>query len=766
MRILIILVSTWVWGQEPQENWHATSMEGSALLGEIRYQSGDFKDASETFRDSLNSSVKVADPYKPLMGLDLYRSAELAITRGDIASARRHLEILTGRYPDSEFADKGRRLLATLAKKGDAPLKLSDELEPAARHTEPGPLLESLKAAYRAGKLPEAAERADAFLKLYPSHPRAVETRLTLAAVEIELKRPGNAAPLLREILAVNAEPSMREKAFYLLSAAALEMGGCAKLAGTRPQDSAGAWALLSGYWTALCQRRQGLDSSAEESLRGVLKAPGNSPIKIHALALLTEITSQGSPRDAQKLLAQVKEQADRSGLQDLSAWARLSQAHLLYRLRRFEAAQAAYGAFAESYPRDPQRTLALYQKGLALRRMERADAAITAFKSLVVEHPDSAYASDAHMQLGQLYGETGRSDKAVSHYHRMGRSGGKDSQSEALLLAAQVHYNNKRYAQAIPYYWRILELSPDDARSRQVQDLLLTSYWLGARNDPGLIKAANLYPDHPVVARVRWELAAQAYKADDCRTAILHFEKFEAEYPDSPKRAPSLFYRAECLRRRGDADAAASAYRSLLKEFPAAVQARQASLALGRLLFDSQLFTESAEVYGTLGGPEALYNRALAFAAAGKKSAELAAYEQLLTRHPKHPKAGSAWMRVGQLREHQGRYKTALAAYARAQAPAALLLLRQGRCLEALKRHRHAVATYAKLVRLTPSADPDRLRGLLRMGLLLEMESQPLKAMRAYAEVLKHSPRDDAFEVARKRLSALSRDGSLLSSR
>jgi hypothetical protein len=70
---------------------------------------------------------------------------------------------------------------------------------------------------------------------------------------------------------------------------------------------------------------------------------------------------------------------------------------------------------------------------------------------------------------------------------------------------------------------------------------------------------------------------------------------------------------------------------------------------------------------------------------------------------------------------------------------------------------------TYARLQDLRPENDPRRLAGLLRLGLLAELDA-PLKAMRLYGEVMKHSPRaSQNFETARGRLQELTKDGSLL---
>ncbi len=73
-------------------------------------------------------------------------------------------------------------------------------------------------------------------------------------------------------------------------------------------------------------------------------------------------------------------------------------------------------------------------------------------FESLLDRAPESAYAADAHLQLGQLDTELGRTGEALAHYQKMGNtSEAKDADREALLLMAQVHYNAKRWADGDP---------------------------------------------------------------------------------------------------------------------------------------------------------------------------------------------------------------------------------------------------------------------------------------------------------------------------
>ena len=99
-----------------QENWSTLKTEASAIMGELKYQHGDLAGADGTFKDSLNSSRQIMTPQSPIVALDLYRTAELAARRGDYESARERLDILLSRYPETDYAEKGKRLRDLLPK--------------------------------------------------------------------------------------------------------------------------------------------------------------------------------------------------------------------------------------------------------------------------------------------------------------------------------------------------------------------------------------------------------------------------------------------------------------------------------------------------------------------------------------------------------------------------------------------------------------------------------------------------------------------------
>ncbi len=754
------------------ETWNSITLEGAAFLGELKYQAGDYSEAGRTFKDSLNSSVHMRAPDSPVMGLDLYRLAQLAASQGRRDQARHHLEILIHRYPDSDFAEKARSLLAFLdGEETGGPLGAPvAELADSSLTAEAG--LGRIQSLVKSGAWREARGETRDFLSRHPGHRLVPEARLLEAIVLLELQPARAIAPLSE--LARQGPPHLRSRAAYLWAGAAFAAKDCGQVRqavpAIDPAKSGDRWLGLAQVWRAACAGLHGRGPEASTLFAKSAAAAPESPLTAYSwAALAVDADRRGDPKAAQSLLERSRALSRRWRIHALSRDLEWARGQVLLRLRRFDAAAAAFGSFAAAGDH-PRRTHAWLQKGLALRRAGRSREAAKTFEELLAKAPDSALVAEAHLQLAQIASETGDSGGAVVHYQRMGE-GGVAAQREALLLEAQEHYNNKRYRQAIPLYWKHLERFPNDARRKEVGNLLMTSYWQGDRRSPDLAKAAELFPDHPVVAHMRWEIAVSAYQAGDCAAAADSFSKFAAQHPGSPKVSEGLWLRAECLRKGKDFASAERAYADFLERNPDSPRARDAKFSRALALHEGGRLEEAAQIYLQIGGKDRLaqdaaYNAALARVKGARPAAALAALENLLERFPLHSQAPWAWLKTGQLREDFKRWGPAATAYARAEATAQSII-GLGRCQEGLRRLPAARRTYERLLTISPLNDPHRLHGLLRLGMLYELGGRPRRSMRLYGEVLKRAPRGGVdFEAARKRLHALSKDGSLLAGR
>ncbi|MBI4677021.1 MAG: tetratricopeptide repeat protein [Elusimicrobia bacterium] len=775
------------------DGWDSLKMEGSAILGELKLQSGDYSGARETFGESLETSVNLRDPSSPVMALDLYRSALLAAGRGEVDEARGHLEILINRYPDSEFAVKGRQLLALIDRgdkvriEGEEPV----ELEPLGAR--PGAKLSRIRASLRKELWRDALGQTRGFLAASPDHELAGEARLLEGLLYLKVQ-PAKAAPVLTRV-ARGGPSHLRSRAAYLLGSAAVSLRNCSWLAEDLPDPSGPVlrtdtprpdrwqrapdrwqrapdrWQRAGSVWAAACDDLSGRPESAEVKYRSVAESAGETPLKAYALAALAQAAArQQEYGSALMLMDKAVSEADRHDLDDVAAVAALSRGHLLYKLRRYREAALAYGAFAGAYPQDPNRTLALYHRALALKWAGDNRSAIQGFESLIVRFPETVYAPDARLQLGLLYDETGHSQKAVESYRRMAE-GGLENRRESLLLEAQHHYNRKRYLSAIPLYWKFLAEFPDDPRQAEVATLLLTSYWVGSKDDPGFLKAAEMFPDHPIVANLRWNLAAQAHRQGDCRKAVPNLQRFEAEYPDSPRMEEGLMLKAECLYELKDYRLAADAFTELIRRYPRSKRVRDARFKKGLALHGAGDFSASAAAMRLVGGSDSLaadaaYNAALSAVKTGDKAEALASLEGFVNDFPRHPRAGWAFFKLGELREGAGRHAAAALAYGQATENRSQALFNMGRCYERIKDRLEAKKAYEALLKARPANDSHRLNGLARLGLFYELEGKFKKAAQVYADILKNAPQGDILELARKRLLALTKDGSLTTTR
>jgi TolA-binding protein len=708
---------------------------------------------------------------------NLYRSAELSLRNGEYADTRRELETLIERYPKSDWAARAQRLLDAVPG-ADLPSSFAapdSPFVPAAPLKTAEDALGRLRGAIDAGADDQALGDAYDYLKRYPDRKDRFEVGLAAAALHLRRGEPDRALRFLVPLTTgAPRAPRLRTRAIHLLGAAYTMLGRDADVLKAVPAaDPASVedrWLSVAQVWRAGALERVGRKEEAAELYRAIVAANVQSPVRAYALAAIAaDWERQGKPDRARDALSRAAAEAVHWKIDGVSDSLALAGATALARARRLEDAAKAYREFTLRFPRSPLIAQAYYERGLALKRLGQPEEAVKSFEALLDRAPDSAFASDAHLQLGQLYTELGRSGDAIAHYHKMGTtSEAKDADREALLLEAQVHYNAKRWNEAIPLYRRYLKDAPDDAKTKEVEGLLLASLWSSDRNDPELAELAAKLPDHPLVASIRWSLAADAYKRGDWAAAADLFKRQLEADPKSPHTPDARFYRAESLRQAGDAAGAADAYRRFLKNHPKDPRVSEASMRLGAVLYENGDAAGAAEAYGHVSGgadaADAGYNRALALVKAGKNAP--AAWEEFATKYPGHAKASWAWWEAARLREERGESENAAKDYERvigqAERPKALYAL--GRLREKLKLTARAQEAYEQLRHVMPVNDPARLSGLLRLGLMLELKDRPGDAAPLYAEIIKHADKGSAtFESARKRLEALTQDKSLV---
>ncbi len=760
-----------------QDGWNSMNMEAQAVMGELQLQLGHVGAAQKTFQKSLDLGTKVRGPRAEVAAQSHYRSAEISLAKGEYGDARRNLEILVQRYPETEWAVKGRNLLAALPDNGgSAPAEIDEPFVPALASSSAEEALARLRAAIDEGRVEAALAEAYDFHRRYPSREENGEVNLAAGALHLRRGESARAVRFLKP-LAAGGDPTLKSKALHLIGAALATLGLDEATLKIVPEADAAAtpdrWLALAQIWRAAAEERMGRKEDAAEHYRAVSASGQDSPVKAYALAAIAaDWDRKGRIDRARDALKRAGEAAAKWGLLELSESAALSEANLLLRERKLGEAEKAYENFAARFPDSPLRAQALYQRGLCLKKLSRPEDAAAVLEDLAVRHPASAYAADAHLQLGQLYTELGKSERALSHYRLMGRaSEASDGDREALLLMAQVHYNQKRWAAAMPLYKQYLEGAAPGPKTKEVEGLLLVATWQNNKEDPELPALVAKYPDHQLAGQIRWDLAAKAYKRLDWESAELLFRRHIEDNSHASNIGDARYYRAESLRQLHRTEEAAGAYRKFMAVHPQHPRARDAAMALGAMLYEAGDAAGAAAAYGKVGGTgadaaDAAYNRALALAKTGKERDTERAWTDFTKKFPQHEKTSWAWAMVAKLREDRDDLAGAADAYLRATGTNERMkaLYSLGRLQEKRKKIREAKNAYERLRALSPKDDAARLSGLLRLGLMLELEDKPNEAAPLYAEVLRSAERGgQTFETARKRLESLSSDKSLI---
>ncbi len=709
------------------ESWHATSLEAKALRGELNYQMNDMSQAQESFDESLDASVRYDGAEGEVVAFDLYRTAELALRRGDRAKARRSLEILVGRFPSSDWARKASSALSRLDELERAPTA-SRRKAGSDESLRPVVILSAIQESLRAGRDGEALAACGRFLAKFDDHASAPEILLLQGALRLKAGEKAASAESLRS--AARAGGAVGEKAAYLLAAVETQKEN-PSVERLIPEAGRGAdaWTLRGQLWRGLAAHKAGDAASAARAYRFVLQVPGDSPAKAYAHAALGRAEHKaGRPAKALEHFEAASEQAKAAGLGNLDGYLALALAHGRQAAGDASGALAAYADFLKTQTAHPLRDEALFHFGMALKRAGKRDRAMEMFRR-VAALDGSSYRTRGLLQIGQLHYSRGDADKAAEAYELMKKAAepGSADEKEALLLAAQTRYNTKRYAEAAAGYRRILEAFPGDARSREIQNLLLTSLWYAARDGKAetsaLENAVGAYPRHPVTAHIRWRLGIS-------------------------------------LLAEGRAEAAAAQYRRLIEDFPGSQYTVGARHQLGRSLLALDRGAEAARAFqavlaengGAYARPSALLlGPALAQASDHRGAAE--AFEAFLARKDAGKDREAALFGLAEAQRKGSQAKAALAAYETllknfpGTAYAATARYQSGLILEKGKRPKEALAHYQALKALTPRSAPHRLAGLLRLGLMVELEGKLDAALKAYKEVVRLS-QDKALTV------------------
>lgn len=589
----LVALPTAVGAQSPQDAARRKVQEGLSLL-----QAGQRDRAEALFQEVVRES--------PRHGTARFQLGRLALERGDLEAARKHLKIATTSIP--------RRLYLAWSLLGRVQLLLHDAAG-ALRSFE-----QSLKAAPRFAPSMVGRARAALFLERPDEALRDLETALTLPSA------PAEARLLAAQLLIYLNRPSEARQRLASLEAAA----------GAAPEDHQAAAEML----------RLALSSSPEDEKRLLILLGRNLSLADGYLSLAIRRLTQADDQEALTLLRIALEMDDGNPMPRLflkraaheqgllpptpvpNLKARSSAAYRLYEEERFEEAARVASRILEQRPffvparllviRDAEhrkdlwaalagyRRLLAWLPGLPALESRLADVAHTMgadeLAECSVRRALAAFPGEGalHYRLATVQADRGETEAAVASARRATELGFDEPQ--VWLTLGQLRLERMEISAAITAYGKALELDPDAAEvigsfalsSLTTEDFTTlrellerhataypenvdTQYSLGVmslregRTDQAeeyFLRVARLFPDHPQVHYNLGQIYLRQGKQQEGQAAMTRFQEIKAREDENwlrHNRSHALRLEAEEALSREDAAGAVEAYSKII---------------------------------------------------------------------------------------------------------------------------------------------------------------------------------------------------------
>ncbi len=369
-------------------------------------------------------------------------------------------------------------------------------------------------------------------------------------------------------------------------------------------------------------------------------------------LALAEQYLRNGEYANAAATFQMVLDLPEESVASEVRAAAAYGLGETLLRDGRFEVAVAALTLFVAQYPEDSRLPWAYFLRGDARLGMQEWDAALQDFEQYRALRPGiiDSYVLE---RIGDAHYAQGRVSEAITAYEQAVAAG----RGLVPLLAlrekvAQIYTNLGQPLNAVAQYDAILSVARNAGYRAEI--MFLAAQALATGNDTAGALAryrqvAEAYPEtrHAYQALEQLRNAGEtvdaalrgriAYTAEDYAEAIAAWHQHTSEIPLSEIPAELHLLLGRAYRAAGNANAAWTAFQTILDLYPTSPEFGTALLEQGRTRFLS-----------------------------GDTQGAIERYQYLVQTYPRLPEAPDALWRVGYLLEQQSSIPDAVAIYER----------------------------------------------------------------------------------------------------
>ncbi len=302
---------------------------------------------------------------------------------------------------------------------------------------------------------------------------------------------------------------------------------------------------------------------------------------------------------EAERFLSDVAEHAGDNAAFRTSL---LATGDLHFQRGEWKQAERYLTEYLRSETKPPHADDALLKLGLAQAQQDRARDAIETFRRLIDEYADSPHRLQAMFETGQCLVTLGAFEKARAVLGNVVRLDKTDRfKGFALNHLAAIAVRDGSFDESAKLYGQVVDSATNDAMKAAAMLNQGRSLAAGGRFDKASTVLASFlsrYPDHKDAQTARAHLAVARARQDQCARAVELATEVQAGDVSSLEAgllATLMYEKAWCLRRSGDTDRAASAYRALLDQGDSGELTAHAALELAGVEADAKHYEAAA---------------------------------------------------------------------------------------------------------------------------------------------------------------------------
>ena len=255
-----------------------------------------------------------------------------------------------------------------------------------------------------------------------------------------------------------------------------------------------------------------------------------------------------------------------------------------LFKRRQYKDAAMSYNQVVQK--KQGPYIYAMYQRGMIQGLLDEPFEKIVTMRALKSQYPDSEYADDALLQLGDTYAEVENFENAFQAYNELTKQYKTSPYvNEAHLKLGLIAYNKGDLNTAITHYKAVMSNNPAARESESALLGLQEIYINDLGKSDEYVTYVGTLPGYKITERTADSLAYMVgnlrYYDGEYEKAIAGFSNYLDKYPNGANRLSALYYRAESF--------------SVLKKYEQALGDYETVLHAGASAFYSQALRKAA---------------------------------------------------------------------------------------------------------------------------------------------------------------------------